>query len=62
MSRWTWKAEYLHVDLGLLDTTVAPAIGAISIGVPAAVTTHTHFSDDILRVGLNYRFEGPGVR
>jgi outer membrane immunogenic protein len=62
MSRWTWKAEYLHVDLGSLDTTVPPAIGAISFGVPPAVTTHTHFSDDILRVGVNYRFEVPGAR
>ena len=62
MSRWTWKAEYLHVDLGSLDTIVAPAIGAISVGVPPAVTMHTHFSDDILRVGVNYRFEVPGVR
>jgi outer membrane immunogenic protein len=62
MSRWTWKAEYLHVDLGSLDTSVVPAISAISAGPAPPVTTHTHFSDDIIRVGLNYRFELLGVR
>jgi outer membrane immunogenic protein len=60
---WTWKAEYLYVDLGSLDT-VAPFPGGPVVGVPGplttpftgAITTHTRFTDNIVRVGLNYKF------
>jgi outer membrane immunogenic protein len=55
---WTLKAETLYMDLGHLDTT-----GTTS-SVPVAcctltggqVTTHSHFTDGIFRVGLNYQF------
>jgi outer membrane immunogenic protein len=50
LRRWTWKFEYLHTDIGSLDTTtVVPALGGVA-------TTQTHFYDDIIRVGLNYKF------
>jgi outer membrane immunogenic protein len=57
---WTWKAEYLYVDLGSLDM-VTPFPGAIPlVGVTTPFTgllaTHTHFADNIMRVGLNYQF------
>jgi outer membrane immunogenic protein len=58
---WTWKAEYLYVDLGSLDT-VAPFPGAIpsanfgNTPFTGPLTTHTHFTDNIVRVGLNYKF------
>jgi outer membrane immunogenic protein len=63
---WTWKVEYLYVDLGSLDT-VAPFPGANALGSPplavpfttpfaGPLTTHTHFTDNIVRVGLNYKF------
>jgi outer membrane immunogenic protein len=58
---WTWKLEYLYLDLGSLDAgtpfaTTALIRGSIS---PAAgtITTHTHFTDNIVRVGLNYKFD-----
>jgi outer membrane immunogenic protein len=35
---WTWKAEYLYVDLG-------------------SVSGNARFTDNIVRVGLNYRFK-----
>jgi outer membrane immunogenic protein len=50
---WTWKAEYLYVDLGTLDTSSAGPFGS------EPVTTHTRFTDNVVRVGLNYRFRGP---
>jgi outer membrane immunogenic protein len=59
---WTWKLEYLYVDLGSLDTSTsfaaAPAGGAVSFLSPlnGTMTTHTHFTDNIVRVGLNYQF------
>jgi len=57
---WTWKIEGLYMDLGTLDTT-----GSGSISCPfcnsvrltgGQVTTHSHFTDGILRAGLNYKF------
>jgi outer membrane immunogenic protein len=63
---WTWKLEYLYVDLGSVDT-VAPFPGAFApfaafpgtfFASPFAgtITTHTRFTDNIVRVGLNYKF------
>jgi|SRR5262249_51898410 len=51
---WTWKVESLWMDLGSLDDTdkIMPSL-VVSGG---QVTTHTHFTDGILRGGLNYRF------
>jgi outer membrane immunogenic protein len=52
---WTWKIEGLYMDLGTLDTTGVAT--AITPGFFAGqVTTHTHFTDGILRGGLNYKF------
>ncbi len=59
-ANWTWKLEYLYVDLGSLDA-VSSFSGVIPPGLlpsPASgtTTTHTHFTDNIVRVGLNYQF------
>src|SRR5262249_17050770 len=57
---WTLKAEYLYMDLGHLDATgsgVHPLqTGLLRLGATAQVTAHSHFTDGILRVGLNYQF------
>jgi outer membrane immunogenic protein len=57
---WTYKIEALYVDLGTLDTTGVTSgffggFGAVSV-TGGQVTTHTHFTDTILRAGLNYQF------
>jgi outer membrane immunogenic protein len=58
-ANWTWKLEYLHLDLGSLDSvTPFPPI-VVRGGVTPAVgtmTTHTKFTDDSVRVGVNYKF------
>jgi outer membrane immunogenic protein len=54
---WTAKLEYLYMDLGNFSAgtfTLAPAV-AIGGRVDA------NFRDHILRVGLNYKFDGPVV-
>jgi outer membrane immunogenic protein len=62
---WTWKLEYLYVDLGSLSTA-SPFPGAY-VPIPGspflatspftgAITTHTRFTDNILRVGMNFKF------
>ena len=70
---WSVKVEYLHVDLGSFDTSAnGLATGAFSTTIGAFVTTLTQtttfnsqvrarFIDDIVRVGVNYRFGGPVV-
>jgi outer membrane immunogenic protein len=47
-NNWTWKIEYLYIDLGSLRVSgVDPLIGAYSYDAK--------FTDNIVRVGLNYR-------
>jgi outer membrane immunogenic protein len=64
---WTWKIEGLYMDLGTLDATgpssiaCTSAICARSVApgttyTGGQVTTNSHFTDGILRAGLNYKF------
>jgi outer membrane immunogenic protein len=59
-ANWTWKLEYLYVDLGSLDTATSVALAPPSSTslspLTSTITTHTHFADSIVRVGLNYQF------
>jgi outer membrane immunogenic protein len=64
LTNWTWRIEGFWMDLGHLDTAgvtgstveaVPPGFLPVSLaGGP--VTTHSHFTDGILRGGLNYKF------
>jgi outer membrane immunogenic protein len=62
---WTAKLEYLYVDLGRTSGSFATAIPAFGAGaVPSGTLTSSYSSritDNVLRVGLNYRFAGPVV-
>jgi outer membrane immunogenic protein len=70
---WTLKLEYLHVDLGSFnDAAAGVANGSFSAVLGDFRTTVTQstafnsafrsrFTDDIIRVGLNYRFGGAAV-
>jgi len=51
-SRWTAKVEYLYMDLGNVNNTFA-GVGAFTV-----LGTSSHITDNIARVGLNYRFGG----
>jgi outer membrane immunogenic protein len=57
---WTWKLEYLYLDLGSENTAepfaLPPPGGTVLTAMTGTITTHTHFTDSILRVGLNYKF------
>jgi outer membrane immunogenic protein len=56
-SNWTWRVEYLYLDLGSIDTAPTPfATGVFPLVSTGTTTTHTHFNDNIVRVGLNYQF------
>src|SRR5262249_12702137 len=67
MPGWTWRVETYYMDLGHLtdnDTPPAPGNCAGLIGGECSLgpatggqtTTHTHFTDWILRGGLSYQF------
>jgi outer membrane immunogenic protein len=62
---WTAKLEYLYVDLGRTSGSFATTIPAFGAGVVASGTLTSGYSsritDNVLRVGLNYRFGGPIV-
>jgi outer membrane immunogenic protein len=54
---WTGKIEYLYMDFGKYNTTATLLLNA-----PASrVNLSSHVTDNILRVGVNYRFGGPVV-
>jgi outer membrane immunogenic protein len=53
--QWTAKLEYLYVDLGGVGSTFT-GLGSLS-----PLATNSHVTDNILRVGVNYRFGGPVV-
>jgi outer membrane immunogenic protein len=52
---WTVKLEYLHIDLGRVSGSfVTPLI--TNSGALLVSSYNSRITDDILRVGLNYRF------
>jgi outer membrane immunogenic protein len=71
---WSVKLEYLYMDLGDVGssstsaTTVTNAPNTPSQGFNTVTTTtftsafNTRFTDNIVRVGVNYRFGGPVAR
>jgi outer membrane immunogenic protein len=72
-NNWSVKLEYLYMDLGTIGssgasaTTVTTALNTPSRSLSTVTTTtltsvfNTRFTDNILRVGVNYRFGGPVV-
>ncbi len=47
---WTWKAEYLYVDLGALNVAATGPVPSEMINI------HARFTDNVVRAGLNYQF------
>jgi outer membrane immunogenic protein len=52
---WTAKLEYLYIDLGTVSGSFTPVAGVITSNYSS------HVTDNVLRVGLNYKFGGPVV-
>jgi outer membrane immunogenic protein len=52
-SRWTGKIEYLYVDYGNVNATANSLLAGVGANIASRVT------DNILRVGVNYHFNGP---
>jgi outer membrane immunogenic protein len=50
---WTAKLEYLFVDLGTVTNTF------VGGGAVPTVVASSHVRDNVIRIGINYRFGGP---
>jgi outer membrane immunogenic protein len=49
-ANWTWKLEYLYLDLGSMDTVTSFSGRPIQfLSAVETITTHTHFTDNIVR-------------
>jgi len=57
---WTAKIEYLYMDLGHVSGSFVTPIVAPS-GAFVVAGYNSHITDNILRVGVNYRWGGPVV-
>jgi outer membrane immunogenic protein len=57
---WTAKLEYLYIDLGNVSGTSLTGLIGPSGGFLTS-SYSSHITDNILRVGLNYRFGGPAA-
>jgi outer membrane immunogenic protein len=58
-SNWSWKLEYMHVDLGSVhqSSPIAITSGLVAVGtINGSIQTRTRITDNIVRVGVNYRF------
>ena len=60
LPNWSVKAEYLRVQFNKETETVFTA-GMLNPGAPVAHRYDVTFSDNIVRVGVNYHFGGPVV-
>lgn len=59
MGPWSLKAEYLHYDLGDVSYSYNDPIAPTPLKILFA---STHFSGDIVRAGINYRFAAGSSR
>lgn len=59
---WTAKLEYLYMDLGTVSGGPIPLTGIlVNRRTEAGLSYSSHFTDNIVRVGVNYHFNGPVV-
>lgn len=57
-NNWSAKLEYLYVDLGTVSNSFAVPALASTPATTYTIGSNTHIRDNIVRVGLNYRFGG----
>jgi outer membrane immunogenic protein len=57
---WSWRLEYLYLDLGTATSSLAfNAVGLFVGGPGSVVSTSSDIRDHIIRVAVNYRFGAP---
>ncbi len=58
---WTAKLEYLYMDLGSVSAGPFATTILVPVRTPAGASYSSNFTDNILRVGVNYQFGGGPV-
>ena len=58
---WTAKLEYLYMDLGTVSFGPLGTNILVPVRTNAGASYSSHFTDNILRVGVNYIFNAPVV-
>jgi outer membrane immunogenic protein len=61
VGNWTWKLEYLYMDLGTVSAGPIATNILVPVRTAGGISYSSHFTDNILRVGVNYLFNGPVV-
>lgn len=57
---WMARVEYLHVDLGTVSDTFTSTLATVG-GATLVGGFSSRVADDILRVGVNYKFNWPVI-
>jgi outer membrane immunogenic protein len=57
---WTVRVEYLYVDLGRVSDTFTSTVASIG-GAPLGSNFSSHVTDNIVRAGVNYKFNWPVI-
>jgi outer membrane immunogenic protein len=58
---WTAKLEYLYMDFGTVTSGQTATTILVPVRTAAGVGYSSHFTDNVVRVGLNYIFNSPVV-
>jgi outer membrane immunogenic protein len=58
---WSVRLEYLYVDLGNVSGVFTSAVVAPSGTTTLVQGFNSHVTDNIVRVGVNYKFSGPDI-
>jgi outer membrane immunogenic protein len=58
---WTAKLEYLYMDLGTVSFGPLATTLLVPVRTNAGASYSSHFTDNMLRVGVNYIFNAPVV-
>lgn len=62
VGNWSWRLEYLHIDLGNVNMSFATLLGCYGFAVACGPVTagtgsiSSHVTDEIGSVGFDYRF------
>lgn len=65
VGNWSWRLEYLHIDLGNVTMSFATLPGCFGTAAGCGPVTagtgsiSSHITDEIVRAGFDYRFAGP---
>jgi outer membrane immunogenic protein len=61
-TKWSLKAEYLYVDLGNTTTSgISTTLAGATPFPQATITRDHHLTENIARIGLNYKFFSPSA-